>query len=249
MKNTPLVSIILTLYEIKPEYLNECLDSLLNQTYKNIEIIAINDCSPFTNYDYITEISPKIKLYKNETNLKMNKTVNKAFKLASGKYIVRMGSDDTFDKTLIEKEVKVLEENPKIGAVCCEIQRFGQEGYIIRRPQKWNLNEILAGQVRNVGYGGAMMFRSSLLQKISINENYKMCEDFDFHLQILEQMPIQSIHEILYFYRSHETNICKTVKNQERLQIMNKIIQEHRKKTHIKISPTNKINKKRCKYF
>ena len=230
MIERPLVSIILTLYEIKPEYLNECLNDLVNQTYKNIEIIAINDCSPKTNYDYITSISPKIKLYKNEVNLGMNKTVNKAFGLASGKYIVRMGSDDRFDKHLIEKEVSILERNPNIGAVCCELQRFGRRDQHIKRPKSWNLRAVLEGCINGVGYAGGMMFRATLLDKCSINENYRMCEDFDFHIQILENMPIQSIHQTMYFYRSHDTNICKSVPKQQRLEYIKEIIESHKSK-------------------
>lgn len=227
--NTPLVSVVLTLYEIKPEYLNECLNSILNQTYKNIEIIAINDCSPNINYDYITEISPKIKLVKNEINLGMNKSVNKAFSLVSGKYVVRLGSDDIFDKTLFEKEVKLLESDDSIGAVCCNLQRFGKANGLIRRPRKWDLYDVLSyGNIKNFGYAGGMMFRSSLLKVISINESYRMCEDFDFHIQILEQMPIKSIDETLYFYRSHETNLCKSVKKAERHAINEDILNKHR---------------------
>lgn len=222
------VSIILTLYEIKPEYLNECLNSLLNQTYKDIEIIAINDCSPKTNYDYITELSPKIKLLKNEVNLGMNKSVNKAFKSATGKYVVRLGSDDVFESTMIEEEVKALEDNPEYGAVCCELLQFGSGERHITRPSKWDLKEILNGKLAGTGYAGGMMFRSSLLDKISIDESYKMCEDFDFHLQILEHMPIMSIHKVLYHYRAHDTNLCKSVKTVERKAIVESILKKHK---------------------
>lgn len=227
-QNQPLVSIILTLYEIEPEYLNECLQSLLNQTYKNIEIIAINDCSPKTNYDYITKMSDKIKLYKNEVNLGMNKTVNKAFQLANGKYIMRLGSDDYFSSNLVEKEVSVLESEPEVGAVCCELRRFGRRLQYIRRPKEWNLKSILDGNYRGAGYAGGMMFRATLLEECTINENYRMCEDFDFHLQILERMPIKSIHETMYFYRSHETNLCKTVSDEKRIGYLNQILEEHK---------------------
>ena len=229
MKTKPLVSIILTLYEIKPEYLNECIDSLLKQTYKKIEIIAINDCSPNVNYDYLKKRSKKIKLIKNEVNLGMNKSVNKAFKHATGKYIVRLGSDDFFDPTLIEKEVKVLESDERIGAVCCELKRFGDKEQHIHRPKIWNLkNIVMDRKINGAGYAGGMMFRSSLLDKISINENYRMCEDFDFHLQILENMPIASIHEVLYFYRAHATNLCKSVKDVERINYIRTILKEHK---------------------
>ena len=234
----PLVSIILTLYEIKKEYLNECLKSLLKQTYKNIEIIAINDCSPKTNYDYISKISKKIKLYKNEVNLGMNKTVKKAFKLAKGKYIVRMGSDDFFNSNLIKQEVDVLESNPRIGAVCCELHRFGKRIQNIRRPKEWNLKTILDGHINGAGYAGGMMFRAKLLDKIELSEKYRMCEDLDFHIQILEHMPIASIHQLLYFYRSHTTNICKSVTEEQRKEFIRQILKEHNeiyKKNHPKV--------------
>ena len=229
-KHPPLVSIILTLYEIKPEYLNQCLKSILNQTYKNIEIIAINDCSPKTNYDYITKLSKKIKLYKNEVNLGMNKTVKKAFTLAKGKYIMRLGSDDYFSPKLVEREVALLEENPDVGATCCELHRFGKRVQNIRRPKEWILEDVLAGHINGVGYAGGMMFRASLLDKCTLSEKYKMCEDLDFHIQILEHMPIKSIHQTMYFYRSHETNICKTVTNEKRLAFIREILKEHNEK-------------------
>lgn len=247
--NYPLVSIILTLYEIKPEYLNDCLNSLLNQTYRNIEIVAINDCSPTINYDYITKLSSRIYLFKNNVNLKLCKTVNKAFKLARGKYIIRVGSDDYFDSTLLEKEVTVLEKNSNVGAVCCELQRFGKKDQHIKRPQVWNLKNILNGNISGVGYAGGMMFRSKLLEEIKIDEQFRVCEDLDFHLQILEKTSIESIHEVLYFYRSHDTNIMKSIKNEERKQIVKQILLKHNKIYLIENNKINKIIKKKNKYF
>lgn len=227
--NKPLVSVILTLYEIKKEYLLECLESLLNQTYDNIEIIAIDDCSPTVDYSDIPSLSSKIHLYRNETNLKMNKSVNKAFSLAKGKYLIRLGSDDIFAKDMIEKEVNVLEKFPEYGAVCCELERFGTVTNVIRRPKEWNLEKILNGNFAGTGYAGGVMFRKDLLKFCSIDETLKMCEDFDFQLQILEHMPIASIHEILYYYRSHDTNLCKTVRRSERLALIDRIIDKHKK--------------------
>lgn len=226
----PLVSIILTLYEIKLDYLNECLTSLLQQSYQNIEIICINDASPTINYDDITKLSNKIKLYKNEKNIGMNKSVNKAFSLAKGKYIVRLGSDDIFHKDLIKEEVKFLENNETIGAVCCELERFGNTCQHITRPEIWDFADIVNNKkLAGTGYAGGMMFRQTLLETCTIDESLKMCEDFDFHLQILKQMPIASIHKILYYYRSHNTNLCKKVKKEERWTLIDKILSKYNK--------------------
>jgi len=243
----PLVSIVSLLYDIKKEYVNECIESILNQTYQNLEIIFIDDCSPNIKYNYIKKLSPKIKLVRNKTNLGMNKTAQKVFNLATGKYVVRIDSDDIIDPTLIEKEVTFLENNPNYGAVCCELKRFGKRQQYIHRPVQWNLKSVLFGKINGYGYAGGMMFRTSLLSEIAINENYKMCEDFDFHLQILERMPIKSILEPLYYYRAHETNLCNTIKTEERLQINATILAVHRKLyTEMHLS---KLKKKRDRYF
>ena len=225
----PLVSIILTLYEIKKEYLIECLESILNQSYDNIEIIAIDDCSPTVDYSDIPFLSDKIKLYRNDINLKMNKSVNKAFNLAHGKYLIRLGSDDIFAKDMLKKEVEFLEKFDEYGAVCCELERFGTVVNTIHRPKEWILKDILFNnKLAGTGYAGGMMFRRDVLKYCYIDESLKMCEDFDFQLQILQHTQIASIHEVLYYYRSHDTNLCKSVKRSERLELIDRILNKHR---------------------
>ena len=230
MIENPLVSIVLTLYKIDRDYLKECIDSLLYQTYDNIEILCMDDCSPDFDYSYLQDVSDKILYYRNEENIGMNKTVNKAFNLLKGEYAVRLGSDDYFDKQLIEKEVNFLNTHPTYGAVCCELKRFGKYDQHIKRPYRWDYTSIITNKrVGGTGYAGGMMFRTKLLEKCSIDESLKMCEDFDFHLQLLKCMPIGSLHEILYYYRSHETNLCGTVRRTERLALLDKILAKHEK--------------------
>lgn len=232
----PLVSVLLTVYNIKKEYLDECIDSIIHQTYDNLEILIIDDGSTI-DYNYLTELSPQIKLIKNEKNLGLCKSLNKLFSYVKGKYYVRLGSDDIFDSTLIEKEVLFLEKHPNVGAICCELQRFGTSSTHIKRPVKWDLNKILKKDLTGTGYDGGVMVRSSLLKNMKVDESLKMAEDFDLQLQVLEQMPIESIHEILYYYRTHETNLCKSVTKTERHKIIDKIIEKH---TRINKKPTVK---------
>lgn len=246
--NKPLVSIVLTVYEIPIEYINTCIESLLNQTYKNIEIIIVDDCSILNDYSYLKNLSPKIKLYRNETNLKMNKTLARCFELTNGKYIVRIGPDDYIDKTLIEKEVNILENNPNIGTVCCNIQRFEDQQKIIIRPNVWNLNKILQYELKGTGYDGGMMFRSCLLSSVSIDLKHKVCIDFDLQLQLLEQMPIETLNEILYYYRSNNNCISHSVQGKARKVIMDEILNAHRKKLNIKYKPIKRIKNSK-KYF
>ncbi len=226
----PLVSIVSLLYDTKTEYVNACIDSLLNQTYQNIEIIFVDDCSPNIDYSYITELSPKIKLFRNEKNLGFNRNSQKSFELAAGKYVVKIDSDDYVDSTLIEKEVNFLENNSDYGAVCCELQRFGIKEQHIKRPKVWDIEVPLSGRISGYGYEGGMMFRTSLLKEVAIDPNLPVCTDLDLHLQILERTKIQSIHEILYYYRSHDGNIMNDVHKSGKWKgIVNTIIHKHQK--------------------
>ena len=199
-----------------------------NGTYQNLEIIFIDDCSTKMNYDYLTELSPKIKFIKNKKNLGCSKNAQKGFNLATGEYIVKIDSDDYIDPTLIEKEVNFLENNRDYGAVCCEIQRFGKKSFNIKRPKEWTLKYAIFEDLgRLCGYAGGMMFRASLLNEIDIDTQFRVCEDFDFHLQILEHSKIKSIHEALYFYRAHDNNVMISARGGERVHTMERIIKKH----------------------
>ena len=73
------------------------------------------------------------------------------------------------------------------------------------------------------------MFKKDLLEYCSIDESFRMCEDLDFHLQILNHSPVGSINEILYYYRSHDANLCSSIKRTERWAILDRIVEKHRK--------------------
>ena len=96
MQMNPLVTVLMPVYNAE-KYLSEAIDSILAQTYKNIEFLIINDGSTDRSesiiWDYQSRNS-KIVYVKNETNMKLIATLNKGVKMANGKYIVRMDADD-----------------------------------------------------------------------------------------------------------------------------------------------------------
>ena len=256
IEKSPLVSIILTVYNTNTEYLDQCLDSILKQTYQNFEIIVLDDCSNI-DYSYILKLSPKIRLIKNIVNLGCSKNTKKGFNLAKGDYIVKIDSDDYIDSTLLEKEVSFLAKNPEYSAVCCELKRFGKKTFLIKRPDVWTLKyAILEDHGRLCGYAGGMMFRAKLLGSIDIDTQFRVCEDLDFHLQILEKGKIKSIHEVLYYYRSHDNNIMISARGGERIRTVKAVIEKHKKiyysqgfyKNIQKAYPPKRI-KRSTKYF
>lgn len=107
------VSVIVPVYNVE-DYLGRCLDSLINQTFRDYEIICINDCSPdnsaevLRNYQF--EYPDLIKVYQNEENMGLGKTREKALTLAKGEYILFIDSDDYVKNDYISSYVKVLED-------------------------------------------------------------------------------------------------------------------------------------------
>ena len=227
----PKVSIILTLHNQQIQLINECINSLLNQSFKDFEIICIDDYSS-VNYAFLEDCS-KVLYVRNGRNLGLCASVNKAFRLVKSEYVVRLGCDDLFEPEMLQKEVEFLDKHKSYIAVCCELQKFGLSTAYIKRPEKWSLKRVcfqreIIPTYKGYGYAGSMMFRASALDTCRINEKYKICEDFDFHLQLLEHGKIKSIHESLYLYRSHASNYCKRFNQDYKTNILKQILKEHK---------------------
>lgn len=107
------VSVIVPVYNVE-DYLGRCLDSLINQTFRDYEIICINDCSPDNSADvlrnYQFEYPDLIKVYQNEENMGLGKTREKALTLAKGEYILFIDSDDYVKNDYISSYAKLLED-------------------------------------------------------------------------------------------------------------------------------------------
>jgi hypothetical protein len=103
---------------------------------------------------------------------------------------------------------------------------------LIKRPEKWIKTYIshqkdIIKTYHTYGYAGGMMFRSSALSNCSCDVNFPICEDFDFHIQLLKLGKIKSLHEPLYLYRSHQTNYCKKFSKTNKLEILEKSLKKN----------------------
>ena len=110
--NEPLVSVIMPVYNAE-EFLDKSVSSVINQTYKNLEILLIDDCSTDNSYNILKEYANKdnrIKLFHNEQNKHVSATRNVGIKNATGKYLYFIDSDDFIDNDYIEHLVKTAEK-------------------------------------------------------------------------------------------------------------------------------------------
>jgi glycosyltransferase involved in cell wall biosynthesis len=131
MSQPNLVSIVLPVYNAS-SYLPDCLDSLLNQTYADIEVIAIDDNSKDDSYKVLKSYKKKdgrLRIYKNKKRYGLSVCFNRAVKRAKGGYIAFMDAHDKSTLHRIKRQLNFLKQNPKVAAVgaqCTYISRTGK---------------------------------------------------------------------------------------------------------------------------
>lgn len=121
----PKISVIIPVYNVE-NYLRECLDSIINQTFKDIEIICVDDCSTDNSLDILNEYAQKdnrIKVFEQKENSGQGAARNFGISIAQGEYITFVDPDDYIESTMYEKmynQAKTL--NSEI--VMCDVQKF-----------------------------------------------------------------------------------------------------------------------------
>jgi glycosyltransferase involved in cell wall biosynthesis len=126
----PLVSIITPTYD-RPDYLKVALSSAVKQTYRNIEIIVSDNCSPESPQPIVESFNDdRIRFYRNSTNLGMFANTMNAFKKARGKYVASLLDDDMWEENFLEKLVPPLEANPDLTLAFCDHYMMDADGNI-----------------------------------------------------------------------------------------------------------------------
>ena len=212
----PTVSVIMSTYN-RANLLPRSIKSILNQTYKDFEFIIVDDGSTDHTEEVLLGFSKKdsrIKLVKNEKNEGLIASRNKSLKMARGKYIAIMDSDDQAFPNRLEKSLKVFEENNDVQAVSGATYNIDKD----LSPDvflKWNEyhqinNDFSISMIfKNTFPNPAAMFRSDFIKKhnIQYNADYEAAEDYDFWKQIiLNGGKIITIYEPLTLIRRHNTN-------------------------------------------
>ena len=120
--NRPLVSVIVPEYN-QEKYIEECLNSVVNQTYENLQIIVFNDGSKDQTglkiEQFLKTQNRKIE-YISKENEGLCKTLNRGLRMTKGEYVAIIASDDMWLANKIEEQVRFLEENKNIGLVCSD---------------------------------------------------------------------------------------------------------------------------------
>lgn len=203
-----LVSVIMGVYNSNEEYLISAIDSILAQTYKNLELIICNDCSTNESINQILLSYEKkdcrVKIIQNKTNSGLAYTLNHCLENVKGEYIGRMDDDDISHTDRIEKEVKFLNDNPDYGLVGCNVNIFSNDGVWGHSHNSENVRK------EDLLYGAPFLHPTILVRREAyervngyrVEKITKRTEDYDLFMRMYANGIIgYNLQEILFDYR------------------------------------------------
>jgi len=228
-------SILLPAYNAA-SFLSEAIESIINQSFKDFELIILNDGSSDASKDIIFSFNDTRIIYvENETNLGLIKTLNKGIDLCNGEYIFRMDADDICEPQRLEKQILFMEKHPDIGICGTWAQVINNKGEItgkiVTQTAPSFLSVSLLFSVPLVH--PAACFRASILKKHLYHE-VLIAEDFDLWSRLDKETQMANLPEYLFRYRWHDTNISK---EKQHLQEQNKEMLIRRGLSELKLNP------------
>ena len=215
MDKSPKVSVIMPAFN-REKFIAESIRSVLNQSFKDFELIVIDDGSTDKTLSVANEFSsdPRVKIFKNDSNLGIAKTRNKAVKFALGDYIAPLDSDDIWlDREKLRKQVEFLDENPDYAMLGGDIMHIDLNS----TPVKKVLFPIYDSLIRNIILQfnpfaqSTLLIRKSAIEKFGgYSTEYAICDDYDLWLKIGTKFKFTNIPQVLCGYRIHGNNITQT---------------------------------------
>jgi glycosyltransferase involved in cell wall biosynthesis len=230
-----LVSVIMSTYNEEPEWLKKSIDSILNQTYHNIEFIIVLDKPENEElrsilYDYEKQDN-RVKIIPNKKNMGLVKSLNTALQHCQGKYIARMDADDISDPERISKEKNYLENN-KLDFVFSGMIVIDEND---KKLYEWDNNNFSPEEIKkvmeiwNISLHPTWFVKSEVYTSLQGYRDIPYSEDYDFSLRALSNgFKIGKLNENLLLYRMRSTGISKS-NNFEQFIISRKLIQLYKK--------------------
>ncbi|WP_345092363.1 glycosyltransferase family 2 protein [Flavobacterium chungnamense] len=209
----PEISVVMPVYNAE-KYLNEAIDSVLNQTYSNFELIILNDKSTDSSKAIIESYLAKdsrIVFIDKETNVGPANLRNQGFDLARGTYIALLDADDIAKPTRFEKQIAILKYNPEIGVCGTWFTTFGdkEKNKVLQHPEKHNqikVNFLIDCTIGN----STAFFRKNILDDIRYDKEYVPVEDYHLWSRLIVKTQFYILQETLVDYRIHDSNISQT---------------------------------------
>ena len=220
------VSIIIPCYN-QGMYVAEAIQSALDQTYDNIEIVCVNDASTDNSRKVIQKFANEhnnIIFIENPENKGVVDSRNIAISACSGEYILPLDADDKIMPTYVEKAATILDENPNTGVVYCRVRRFGL------KEDEWALGNFETDMLFCNCVANCSMFRKADFMEVGQYNQYMKngLEDWDLWLGFMDKgFSFHKIDEMLLLYRTYEAESRSNRAQKNEDELFRNIVRNH----------------------
>lgn len=244
--NLPLVSVCIPAYN-NADYISETIDCILNQTYKNIELVICEDHSTDKTVEVIQSYSdPRVKLFLNEKNLGMSGNWNNCLNHCTGEFIKLICADDMLANDALEKEVMALINHPSAVMSESDTQFRDLQGNTKGSYTRYKKSGLVDGKViaraglfsRNL-FGAPLnnTFRRSVLEQVhGFDPSFKYILDYDFWVSVACLGDVYIIHEPLNYFRLRsDSNTGKVLTTEQKAYVEEHkmLLRKHSQELHI----------------
>lgn len=210
MKKKPLISIVMPVYNAE-KYIDKAVESILNQTYQNIELIIVEDASTDDTYQVISRYTDsRIKVFCNEINRGIAYSTNYAIRHSSGEYIALMDDDDIAVKERIQLSLDFLEHHESIDIVGGAGLMIDENGKIIGSHMPRNNPRVIKACMlfHDCMWNGTVMVRRQVFYDNNIwyRENCYGMQDFQFFVEASKRVKISNINDVLLYWRKYDAS-------------------------------------------
>ena len=217
-RQSPLISVVMSVFNDQ-NFLDEAIQSILNQTLGDFEFIIFDDCSTDGSTNILRSYAEKddrIQLHINTVNVGLTKNLNMAISKAKGEFIARMDADDVSMPQRFERQVSFLRQSEKLmlcGSWTINIDENGREISVSQGPQDDAVLKWL-GIFRPPFAHPTAMFRANtfLDSEVRYNEKYRTAQDFELWSRLAKIGDIEQLPEYLVKYRTDSNNVSSNRK-------------------------------------
>jgi glycosyltransferase involved in cell wall biosynthesis len=224
----PRVSVLIPSYNDE-KYIEQSIESVIRQTYKDWELIVLDDCSTDRTYAkaLLYSINPNVKVYQNEVNLGMLENWNKGIDLCRSEYFIKLDADDYWHPEMLEKAVSILNNNLDVGLVFTKYIEVDEESLPIDVSNKilpeFAINKsfdchslVKEGSEFMLSYDilrqGLSIMRRNIFDQIGkyhylLTKETHASTDTEFYFRVGCHYNIFQLNEALYYYRKHPKSI------------------------------------------
>jgi glycosyltransferase involved in cell wall biosynthesis len=220
MLSNPKITVLMPVYNCEL-YIQEAVDSILNQTFTDFEFLIIDDASSDSTVSLIKKYNdPRIQLIEKPINTGYTNSLNLGLQLAKGKYIARMDGDDISLLERFAKQVAFLEANPAV-ILCGTWYSIIGSDRIVKVPESHDAIKVALLKGNCLAHPSVMIRKRSLEVFSTVYDVSKEpAEDYDLWVRLVMEGKLYNLQEVLLDYRTHSNQVTKKHSDKQKDSVM-----------------------------